>query len=98
MSNYRKTDDKQSPSPPPLKRGGSFPQESICLLLNWIKSPLHVFIYIQKATPKGDNEIHAGINTLESDRHVIIEIIACIVGASIGNSNLFPVDARLIKA
>ena len=49
----------------------------------WTNSPLHVFIYIQKATPKGDNQIHAGINTLESDRH---EIIACIAQASFGNS------------
>jgi len=29
------------------------------LLLNWTNSPLHVFIYIQKATPKGDNQTHA---------------------------------------
>ena len=54
-----------------------------------------MFIYIKKATPDGDKKIHAGINTLESDRH---EIIASIARVSIGNSNLFPVDARLIKA
>ena len=52
-------------------------------MLNWTNSPLRVFIYIQKAIPKEDNQIHAGINTLESDRH---EIIACIARAKIGNN------------
>ena len=68
-------------------RGSSSPQESIfpALAAKLYKFALHVFIYIQnsKAIPKGDNQIHAGINTLESDRH---EIIACIARASIGNS------------
>ena len=36
------------------------------LLLNGTNSPLHVFIYIQKATPKGDNQTHAWIKTLAS--------------------------------
>ena len=46
-----------------------------------------MFIYIKKATPEGDKQIHAGINTLESDRH---EIVACIARASIGNRVLGP--------
>jgi hypothetical protein len=29
------------------------------LLLNWTDSSAHVFIYIQEATPKGDNQTHA---------------------------------------
>ena len=84
-------------SPPALNERGlirfrknpSFPR----LLLNWKNPPLHVFIYIQKAIHKGDNQIHAGVDTLESDRH---EIIACIARASIGNSNLRPIkDSRV---
>ena len=54
------------------------------LLLNWTNPSLHVFIYMQQAIPKGENQIQAGINPLESDRH---DIIACIARASIGNIN-----------
>ena len=96
-SNYRKTNDKQNPSPLPLMRGGSFPQESIfpALAAKLDKFALHVFIYIQKAIPKGDNQIHAGINTLESDRH---EVIACIPRASIGNRVVMLRPLQLLHA
>ena len=58
-----------------FRKNPSFPR----LLLNWTNPPLHVFIYVQKAIPKGDNQIHTGINTLESERHEIIACIARIV-------------------
>ena len=61
-------------------RGGSLPQESIFPAL---AAKLDKFTFTRVY-----HQIHAGINTLESDRH---EIIGCIARASIKNSTLLRV-------
>ena len=79
---------KPSPPPSPLMRGGSFPQESTFFVLAAELEKFaftRVYLYTESYSQE-DNQIHAGINALESGRH---EIIACIARASIGNRMLW---------